>query len=66
MADGTDTPSGWDASWRGHRERQRQAWLDSTPAQRLAWLEAALRLAHRSGALPASHSPPADGDDEHR
>lgn len=63
MADGTDPSSGWDASWRGHRQRQRRAWLDTTPAQRLAWLEAALRLAHQSGALPASDSQRMGGDD---
>jgi hypothetical protein len=35
----------------------RRAWLDrvleATPAQRLAWLEQAIELAYRTGALPA-------------
>lgn len=50
--DQADSPGGWDGSWEAHRERQRQAWMDATPAQRLAWLEDALLLAHRAGALP--------------
>lgn len=34
------------------REAQVDAWLAATPAQRLAWLEEAIRSAHRTGALP--------------
>lgn len=42
----------WDASWAGMERAQFEAILSATPAQRLAWLEEALRLAHASGALP--------------
>ena len=48
MADG----SPWQASFEEARRRQLAAGLDATPAQRLAWLEDMIRLAHRSGALP--------------
>lgn len=40
------------ASWREeHRLEQLVAGLDATPAQRLAWLEAAIEFAYRAGAL---------------
>ena len=42
----------WDASWAGTERAQFNAVLSATPAQRLAWLEEAIRLAHASGALP--------------
>ena len=42
----------WDASWTGTERAQLEAALSATPAQRLAWLEEAMRLAHASGALP--------------
>jgi hypothetical protein len=42
----------WGASWEAHRIHQLTLALDATPAQRLAWLEEAIILAHRSGALP--------------
>lgn len=48
MADEGD----WRCGWEDARERQLTAGLDATPAQRLAWLEEMLVLAHRSGALP--------------
>lgn len=42
-------PNGWDA----HREAQRARLLaTTTPAERLAWLEEMIALAHRTGALP--------------
>ena len=47
-----DERSARDASWAEHRRDQiRSSARETTPTQRLAWLEAALRLAHESGAL---------------
>lgn len=48
MADDTD----WQVSWEDARRRQLTAGLEATPAQRLAWLEDMILLAHRSRALP--------------
>ena len=48
----------WQCGWEDARRRQLTAGLDANPAQRLAWLEEMIALAHRSGALPrkqASH-----------
>lgn len=42
----------WDGGWEAHEDRQRRSRLQSTPAQRLAWLEQAIAFAHRAGALP--------------
>ncbi len=39
----------WD--WEAARELQLSQTLLSSPAQRLEWLEQAIRLAHQSGAL---------------
>lgn len=47
----------WDASWEGAREQLLEATLAATPAQRLAWLEEVLELAHRAGSL-ANRQPP--------
>jgi len=33
-------------------------WLKATPAQRLAWLEEAIELAHQAGALDAKKHDP--------
>ena len=41
----------WNASWAGTEKAQFEAMLTATPAQRLAWLEEAMSLAHASGAL---------------
>jgi hypothetical protein len=41
-----------DLGWDNHRRAQLYAWCDATPAQRLAWLEAAIVFAHQTGALP--------------
>lgn len=35
------------ASWTGNREAQLAATVAATPAQRLAWLEEAIRFAHQ-------------------
>jgi hypothetical protein len=32
--------------WEGHADEERRARLATTPAQRLAWLEQAIRFAH--------------------
>ena len=43
---------GWEAaSWEGAERAQLETMLAATPAERLAWLEEAMRLAHASGAL---------------
>jgi hypothetical protein len=42
----------WEADWEGHRRWQLTAGLAATPAQRLAWLEEMIELAHRCGAIP--------------
>ena len=41
-----------DLSWEGARRFQLDRALEATPAQRLAWLEEAIELAYRTGALP--------------
>jgi hypothetical protein len=46
-----DAP-GWEAGWESSRRAQLEAQAAATPAQRLAWLEEALRLALAAGALP--------------
>ncbi len=38
----------WDASWEGNRRSLLDAGIAATPAQRLAWLEEALELAHHA------------------
>jgi len=47
----TESGGDWDATWEGAREQLLKATLAATPAQRLAWLEEMLELAHRAGAL---------------
>ena len=47
-------PGEWDASWEGAERAQLETMLAATPAERLAWLEEAMRLAHVSGALEAA------------
>jgi hypothetical protein len=46
------TPDPWAAGWDDARRRSLTRGLAATPAQRLAWLEEMLVLAHRAGALP--------------
>ena len=39
----------WDAGgWAGARQAQENAWLATTPAQRLAWLEDAIAFARKA------------------
>ena len=42
----------WGAGWEAHRVHQLTLALSATPVQRLAWLEEAIILAYRVGALP--------------
>lgn len=42
----------WHAGWEARRVEQIILALRATPAQRLAWLEEVIALAHRAGALP--------------
>ncbi len=44
MADG-------DPGWDEHARQRVRDWLDTTPAQRLAWLQEAIVFARRAGAL---------------
>lgn len=48
--DGDERPEGW-GSFEDAEALRRWSFLQRTPEQRLAWLVAALELAHRSGAL---------------
>jgi hypothetical protein len=58
MTQQTDTENvDWQATWEDARNRRFILGLDATPAQRLAWLEEAIRLAHSSGALPRPSQP---------
>ena len=41
----------WVATWADVEQAQLETMLRATPAQRLAWLEEAMRLAYASGAL---------------
>ena len=47
----------WPVSWEASREAQFRAMARATPAQRLAWLEQALRMAQASGALSRAETP---------
>lgn len=53
----TSGTTGDDATWPDQRDAQVEAWLATTPAQRLAWLEEAIAFAHRVGALPRQRDP---------
>lgn len=44
------TPA-WQADWKDNERAQLRSWLKATPAQRLAWLEEAIKLACQAGAL---------------
>jgi hypothetical protein len=44
----------WQADWEGHRQWQMTSALETTPAQRLAWLEEMLELMRRIGARSGS------------
>ena len=51
-------PHSWQAGWKDNERDQLRFWLKATPAQRLAWLEEAIELAHRAGALDAKKHDP--------
>jgi hypothetical protein len=58
MTERTDAENrDWHATWEDARCRRFVLGLDATPAERLAWLEEAIRLAHASGALPRPSNP---------
>ena len=50
----------WDAGgWEGAHQAQVEAWLATSPAQRLAWLEEAIAFARAANAaLPAADDRP--------
>ena len=41
----------WQAGWKDNERVQLRSWLKATPAERLAWLEEAIKLAYQAGAL---------------
>ena len=41
----------WQARWEDNERAQLRSWLKATPAQRLSWLEQAIGLAYKAGAL---------------
>ena len=45
----TDTDGEWVGGWEADEARRRADWLRLTPADRLRWLEHAIRFAHRHG-----------------
>ena len=49
--DGTELSEEW-GSWEQNHRRKLVLGADATPAERLAWLEEALRLALAAGSLP--------------
>ena len=51
MTEHPESLGDWDATWAGARRQLLESTYAATPAQRLAWLEEALELAYRSGAL---------------
>ena len=57
MSEQTRKPSSfpeWSAPFEENERHLLELTLSATPAQRLAWLEEALELAYRSGALKVS------------
>ena len=48
----------WVGTWAEVEQAQLETMLRATPAQRLAWLEEAMRLAYASGALGTNRSEP--------
>ena len=52
--------AGWPVTWEASRKEQLRRWRHATPAERLAWLEEALEIAARSGALARERARRAD------
>lgn len=51
---GSDTSTrDWQGDWEGNEQAELRSWLKATPAERLSWLEEAIRRAHEAGALPS-------------
>ena len=48
----------WVGTWAEVEQAQLETMLRATPAQRLAWLEEAMRLAHAFGALGSERGAP--------
>ncbi len=48
----------WEVDWDAQRRRKFTIGLAATPAERLAWLEEMIELAHATGALPRPRSGP--------
>ena len=53
----TEADGGWPVSWEASRKAQFRDMARATPAQRLHWLEQALRVALASGALSRAEDP---------
>ena len=51
-------PHAWQLEWEDNERAELRAWLTATPAERLAWLEEAIELAHRCGALDSMRGKP--------
>jgi hypothetical protein len=49
---GSDARTAADEGWAANERDRRLVGADATPAERLAWLEEAIELAYRTGALP--------------
>ena len=54
----------WVGTWAEVEQAQLETMLAATPAQRLAWLEEAMRLAYASGALRADRRAPSSPSPE--
>ena len=52
--------SGRDRGWERNERDRLALGMDATPAERLAWLEEALLIAYRAGALPRPRNDDAD------
>ncbi len=52
MAEGKEHDDPWQVGWEAHHDHQLTLGLAATPAERLAWLEEMIALAHQTGALP--------------
>ena len=56
MSDHGAAAEDWIAGPEAEADQQRRAWLQSTPAQRLEWLQQAIAFAHQAGAVPGRPS----------
>ena len=57
MTEHAEPGDGWNATWAESRKQLLRSTLAASPAQRLAWLEEALELAYRAGALERKPPP---------